>query len=156
MNDISHFFGAIQSGEKDRIETLLKLHPELVNGKDPRGFTSLIFAAYFDKKEIVQTLLEYNASIDDTDSSGNTALIGVAFKGNTDLAKLLIQHGAAVNAQNNLGYTPLIFAAMYGQTKMVQLLLDHEADISIKDNEDKLAIDYAKEKQFKAIVELLS
>ena len=46
MNDINFFFEAIQSGEKDRVEVLLKLHPELVNAKDARGFTPLIFASY--------------------------------------------------------------------------------------------------------------
>ncbi|GAL73169.1 ankyrin repeat domain-containing protein [Jejuia pallidilutea] len=102
MEYATQFFGAIQSGDKNQIEHLLKLHPELVSTKDARGFTPLIFAAYFDKIDIVETLLSHKAPVNATDASGNTALIGVAFKGNIHLAQLLLKYGATINAQNNL------------------------------------------------------
>ena len=44
---------------------------------------------------------------------------------------------------------------MYNQTKMVVLLLKHQADLSIKDNDKKMASDYAKEKGFEVLVALL-
>ena len=141
-------------GKIEHVKAQLERNSDLVNMKDARGFTPLIFASYFDKKDIVEKLLEYNAEVDATDGSGNTALIGVAFKGNTDLAALLIKDGADINAKNNLGITPLIFASMYNQTKMVVLLLKHQADLSIKDNDKKMASDYAKEKGFEVLVAL--
>ena len=148
MNETELFFSAIQSDKIEHVKAQLERNSDFVNMKDARGFTPLIFASYFDKKDIVEKLLEYNAEVDATDGSGNTALIGVAFKGNTDLAALLIKDGADINAKNNLGITPLIFASMYNQTKMVVLLLKHQADLSIKDNDKKMASDYAKEKGF--------
>ena len=154
MNETELFFSAIQSGKIEHVKAQLERNSDLVNMKDARGFTPLIFASYFDKKDIVEKLLEYNAEVDATDGSGNTALIGVAFKGNTDLAALLIKDGADINAKNNLGITPLIFASLYNQTKMVVLLLKHQADLSIKDNDKKMASDYAKEKGFEVLVAL--
>ena len=156
MNRVELFFNAVQQGQLETVEAQLKTNPELANVKDVRGFTPLIFASYFDKKDIVETLLKHNASVDDCDGSGNTALIGVAFKGNTELTNILIKAGANINAINNLGYTPLIFATMYNQEKVVKLLLKHNADKFIKDKEGKLAIDYAKEKSYSVIVNLLS
>ena len=43
------------------------------------------------------------------------------------------------------GKTPLIWATEYGHTTTVQLLLERGADPFIKDNEEKIAYDYAKD-----------
>ena len=154
MNETELFFNAIQQGKLENVEAQLERNSDLVNTKDTRGFTPLIFASYFDKEEMVKLLLKHNAPVDEKDVSGNTALIGVSFKGNTSLASLLIKHGANINAKNNNGVTPLIFATMYNQTKMVETLLKYNADASLKDNEGKIALDYAMEKEFKVILEL--
>jgi len=155
MNENELFFNTIQSGNIENLKAQLDRNPDLVNIKDARGFTPLIFASYFNKEDIVKTLMTYKAPVDETDSQGNTALIGVSFKGNTALAKYLMDHGANINSKNNNGVTPLIFATMYNQTKMVAFLLKHNPDVHIKDNDGKMALDYATEKGFKAIVELL-
>lgn len=155
MNDVNVLFEAIQSGEKDRVEVLLMLHPNLVNEKDNIGFTPLIYATYFDKEAIAKCLIKYKALIDDKDATGNTALIGVCFKGNVDLARYLVEQGANVNAFNNNGTTPLIFSALYNKVDCVKLLLKHNADDSIKDIAGKKAYDYASEKGFDEIAQLL-
>ncbi len=61
------------------LKPTIKANPDLVNVKDSRGFTPLIFASYFDKEDIVKILIEHKAPIDAKDASGNTALIGVCF-----------------------------------------------------------------------------
>ena len=156
MNVISSFFDAIQSVNINLIETLLKKFPNLANAKDKRGFTPLVFATYFDKKEIAETLIKNKANVNHKDAKGNTALLGVAFKGNIDIALLLLNNGANINAQNNLGYTALIFATLYNQTKMVDFLLSQNADITLKDEENKTALDHAISKDFKEIITLLN
>ena len=45
MNDINSLQTAIQSGDIDRVEVLIKFHLNLVNTKDYKGFTPLIFAS---------------------------------------------------------------------------------------------------------------
>ncbi len=45
---------------------------------------------------------------------------------------------------------------MYNKVNVVELLLKNGADIAIKDNDDKTAYDYAKEKGFDAILNILN
>ncbi|GAA4809563.1 ankyrin repeat domain-containing protein [Litoribaculum gwangyangense] len=156
MNETELFFNTIQSGNTANLELQLKRNPNLVNAKDGRGFTPLIFATYFDKEAMAKLLIEHQAPLDAQDASGNTALIGVCFKGNVPLASFLIEKGANINAVNNQGATAIIFSSMYNKLDSVQLLLKHNADKTIKDNNGKTALDYAKEKDFDAIVSLLT
>jgi len=116
MNATELFFSTIQSGNIENIKLQLANNPEVVNAKDVRGFTPLIFAAYFDKELIAKVLIEHKAPIDAKDASGNTALMGVCFKEHTELASYLIKHGANVNVSNTNGTTPLIFSVMYNKT----------------------------------------
>ncbi|GGZ71510.1 ankyrin repeat domain-containing protein [Algibacter mikhailovii] len=155
MNDSALFFNTIQSGSLEQLKAQLDKTSGLIKVKDTRGFTPLIFAAYFDKEAIVKILIAQKAPVDDVDAMGNTALIGVSFKGNLPIAKYLIEHGAQINAQNNLGYTPLIFASMYDQTEMVALLLKHGADKTVTDKSGKIAVDYAKDKGYQKLIGLL-
>ena len=155
MNETELFFTTIKSGNLNNTKAQLKRNPDLVNAKDSRGFTPLIFATYFDKEDIAKSLIEHNAPIDAKDKSGNTALIGVCFKGNDSLASYLIEHGADVNAVNNNGTTPLIFAAMYNKINSVKLLLSKEVDVTIKDIKGKTALNYAQQKGFNDIIDLL-
>jgi ankyrin repeat protein len=155
MNAKELFFKTIQSGNIANINAQLSHNPQLVNSKDNRGFTPLIFATYFDQEEVAQVLIKHNAKIDDCDASGNTALLGVCYKGNEVIANHLIENGANINAKNNKGLTPLIFSVMYNREAIVRLLIDQGADKLIKDIDGKTAYDYAKEKGFKHLEELL-
>ena len=125
MNETELFFSTIQSGHVPNLKAQIERNPNLVNMNDARGFTPLIFAAYFNKEAIVKILIENNAEIDAKDASGNTALAGVSFKGDTAIAELLIEKGANMNAQNSKGMTPLIYATMYNQEQIIKLSLIH-------------------------------
>ena len=155
MTTIELFFEAIQSRHQNKLESYIEENPKLVNTKDARGFTPLIFAAYFDNEDATKLLLENKAEIDAKDNTGNTALIGVCFKGNYHLAKLLIENGANINAINQLGTTPLIFATMYNRESVIKLLLEKGADTTIKDNDGKSAYQHALEKGFNNLLSLL-
>lgn len=61
MNDINFLQSAIQSGDKDRVEVLIKFHSNLVNRKDARGFTPLIYAAMYNQVTLVELLLKHGA-----------------------------------------------------------------------------------------------
>ena len=148
MSTTAQLFTAIQSDDIATIQNLISQNPELVNSKDQRGFTPLIFATYFDKDAIARFLLEEGADIDAQDASGNTALIGVSFKGNQNIAKILIEKGAKLNVQNKMGQTALIFSSLYNKEQSVDLLLEHNADKAIKDNSHMTAYDHAKSKGF--------
>jgi ankyrin repeat protein len=155
MNATELFFNTIQSGKTENVKLQLEHNPDLVHTKDPRGFTPLIFATYFDKEDIAKVLIEHKAPIDATDASGNTALLGVCFKGNLRLVEYLISKGANINATNNNGVTPLIFSVMYNKEAVVRLLLEKGANSSFQDNEGKSALDHAKIRGFNNLIDLI-
>ena len=107
------------------------------NGADPhiQGYTTTIplhSAAYYEKIEVVQKLLEYDADIDVRDEDGWTPLYwassGYHFKDGSVL-RLLLERGADVNARANDGMTPLHRASRTGALEVVRLLLEHGADV---------------------------
>ena len=81
----------------------------LVNAKDDEGATPLIIAAQEGDRNILKTLLENNAQIDEQDLSGSTALM-VAVKRylfedeseeTRECVEMLLEWNADVNATDN-------------------------------------------------------
>ena len=58
------FFQAVKDGKKDKVKKLLEMVN--VNAKDSRGYTALIEASLYDRKDIVKLLLEAGADLDKT------------------------------------------------------------------------------------------
>ena len=90
--------------------------------------TALHLAAYLDRSEMAQLLLERGADFDLRNKGGSTPLHLAAYTGSRNTAELLINHGANVNAENNYGQTPLDKAARgdYGEhTELVDLIRSH-------------------------------
>ncbi|MGL4485150.1 MAG: hypothetical protein ACRCUS_09385 [Anaerovoracaceae bacterium] len=83
--------------------------------------------------------------------SGYNSLFATGFSGNLSLMKfLLYELKYDPNIKNNMGMTPLfvVFSEVNEVSwtkKTISLLLEYGADKSIKDNEGKIAYDYAKE-----------
>ena len=72
------------------------------------------------------------------------------------IVELLIEKGADVNRiETTNGWTALIWATKRGHEETVQVLINHQADKSIKDYTGLNAIDYAQQKNFKTIQQLL-
>jgi ankyrin repeat protein len=61
-----------------------------------------------------------------------------------------------VNATSKKGHTALHVAASLGLVDVVQFLLKEKADRGIRSSDGKTAIDLAKSKNHKEVVELLS
>jgi ankyrin repeat protein len=78
--------------------------------------------------EIVRSLLEGGANIDERDESHRTPLSHASGSGRVEVAKLLIEYGADVNSSDGTGWTPLHSASSHGHAGVVHLLLDHGAD----------------------------
>jgi len=92
---------------------------------------------------------------------GGNALIPAAEKGHIDNVRLLLEDGRVdINLQNNFGYTALIEAvALTDGSKLyqdiVKILVDHGARIDLKDKTGRTALDYAQEKGYNEMVQLL-
>lgn len=66
----------------------------------------------------------------------------------------LILNGAKINAQDQNGKTPLHLATLSGHTAQVCLLLKYRADQHLEDDEGKLPLSIAEQKENADIVTL--
>ncbi len=116
------------------------------------GETALIIASSAGNRAMVGMLLKKGADPNKS-NEGYTAINYAAGSGYTEVVKALIEGGANINQVHVDGTTPLINASIGGNAALVKLLIDMGADISIKDPGGKTALDYAKNKQVKELLE---
>jgi len=64
-----------------------------------------------------------------------------------DGAGTVLRAGADVNTRNKYGDTPLMEAARFNSPEIIERLLKAGANAKAKNNEEKTAIDYAKENE---------
>ncbi|TAL31156.1 MAG: AAA family ATPase [Alphaproteobacteria bacterium] len=100
-----------------------------LDGRDEKGRTPLILAAWRGHEAIAQALARAKAPLDKKDNLGNTALIFAAWQGHAEIVTLLLNAGAAVDERNVKGYTALVCAASNGRQKVVQMLIDAGAEL---------------------------
>ena len=89
---------------------------------NPMEVTPLHSAAAAHATEIVQMLVESDASVNAKQHGGWTALHAAADQGDEEMIRILLQHGADPLAQNDDGRTPAQIAQLKGQEKVLQLL----------------------------------
>lgn len=133
-----------------------------INQKDSIQDSPYLYAGAQGKTEILKYMIvhaEPNHTV--VNRYGGNALIPAAEKGHLENVKVLLQDGKAdIDHQNNYGYTALIEAvaltdgsALYQE--IVQELLKYNANKELRDNRGKTALDYAKEKGYTEMVQLL-
>jgi ankyrin repeat protein len=136
---------AIGNDQLDKIETIVKAQPQLVNTRSAAGQTPLMMA--IDKKSIqlLGFLLFYKADPNGANGSGELPLIAAARKGWGDGVDGLLQMGAHVDGRNRQGETALIGAVQAKSPRLIRQLMAVGADPDIPDRIAGLsARDYAK------------
>ena len=86
---------------------------------------------------------------------GWTALRQAAYNGHDTVIPLLLEADAQIDAQDNEGWTPLIRASKYGEEAAVRELLKGNPNLDLKDEDGKTALDWARQKNYQSIVNLL-
>ncbi|KAL1921053.1 uncharacterized protein VTP21DRAFT_11688 [Calcarisporiella thermophila] len=119
---------------------------DIRNVDSKNGWTSLMYAARYGRKEIVAFLLE-NGHEDRgilTDYSHNTVLMIAAQHGQEQIFRLYISRFPdTVNLLNSEGKSALTYAALKGNDTMVNLLLDNGADIDHMDADGNTPLHHA-------------
>lgn len=135
-----------------------------INKQDAIQDSPYLYAGAQGKTEILAYMLAHREP-DQTvvNRYGGNALIPAAEKGYLENVKQLLEDGRAdINHQNNFGYTALIEAValtdgspLYQDIVAELELLKHDANTELRDNNDKTALDYAKEKGYTEIEAML-
>lgn len=174
----------IVDDELERIKTLIKNSPDLINAGDP---TPLQSAAYKGQLKIAEFLLANGAEIDgrgriggptplfEAVRSGNKAMTEfllskganmqpandktplhlAAEKGFTAIVESLLAHKADPNVTEGSARTPLHVAIIYDHGAVAQLLLANKAEVNAKDNQGETPLHYAAANGKKDLVQLL-
>jgi uncharacterized protein len=146
---------AAEQGDLKLMDDFLK-GSQLVNMRNSCQWTPLMKAALNGQLEAVNKLLEKGAEVDLVDKGGYSAMMLAASNNFADVVEVLIEHGADVNrVEHSHGWSALIWAAKLGHLATVKVLMSHQADTSTKDDENKSALDYAREQGFQQVALLL-
>ena len=130
MNDI---FKAIKMGDLKKVKSIINKRPDSIHERDePHKRTSLHYAVFINKIEIVKFLVTRVENIDETDGYGCTSLHWASRRGYLNVLNLLLVNGANANARQGLmGKTPLHLASENGFADVVDSLLSYGADPDI-------------------------
>jgi uncharacterized protein len=128
---------------------------------DDQRYDAVTIAAVRDDLSTLDALLAAGASAQlITSVYDGTALIAAAHLGHEGVIATLIRAGAPLDHVNNLGWTALIEAVILGDggprhTASVRLLLEAGADPRIADRTGRTALDHARSRSYRAMIELL-
>ncbi|XP_014277122.1 putative ankyrin repeat protein RF_0381 [Halyomorpha halys] len=167
---------------KPDIVSLLLLYRAEPKIKDNVGRTALHYAAELGCIELVTTLLDVGARVDDLDIKGDTPLFLASNKlevlqllvesadlvmrdcygdgilhrearsGHVQVVKSLIDAGAVLDMTNLFLKTSLHYAAMEGHTGVVKVLVDAGAMVNIQDCEGWIALHHAAQGGYNDVV----
>ena len=116
---------AARSGQLPRVRRLLKLGADVSYRCNEYGTTALHQAVGNSHNDVVEALLEADASVDDEDHEGKTAL---HFATTADIVEVLIMAGADVDHENREGKTPGRLALDRQIIDVVEALIGGRAD----------------------------
>jgi ankyrin repeat protein len=157
--DQSDIISAVQSGELEKLQTLLDQNPALANSKDSSGVSALMHALYRRHAGVADLLISRIPQLDifeaaaagkadrvseilrqnrnaakDWSADGFTPLQLATFFGHSAIARELIRHGAEVAAvaRNPMKVTALHSAAAAHSSELVRLLVENGAPVNAR------------------------
>jgi len=129
------YLNAALSGDMATLRRVIHSEEVDLNVTDGFGHTALINAAWKDRADVVQLLLEKGVSLNCRNQDGQTAMDKAAYWGFTEVLQLLVEAGSKIDIRNNNGETPLHRAAMWGHVDAVKLLLQAKANANVFKNQ---------------------
>lgn len=130
-------------GELSQLREQLRRGDNLVDKRDDRGFTPLIWAAAFGEIETVRLLLEWGADPHALAKERESALSLASTGGYTDIVGLLLERDVDINIYDWNGGTPLLYAVRGNHVKCVEVLLARGADLTTEADSGYTPMDLA-------------
>lgn len=150
-------YEACAVGELDRVRSLLKADPGLVNQFASDGFQPLGLACFFGHTDLVRFLIESGAELNSPSLNPLQVMpLHSAAAGSwVEIVRMLVTHGASVNARQADDFTPLHSAAQNGSLEIIQILVDAGAEVNARDSEGKTPLSFAIAEGHEAAVDFL-
>ncbi len=89
---------------------------------DAKGYTTLMMAVNWDKRQLVKFLLKNGADVNHAAADGMTPLMLACVNGYSELAKILVEAGAQIDAANEKSETARDLAEKKEHKKIVEYL----------------------------------
>jgi ankyrin repeat protein len=121
---------ATVNGYTDVVRLLLEAGAN-VNHRSKRNISTLQYAVYYNREDIVRSLMEYHPELDHVDDDGDTAFNSIQSSTSVAIAKLLINAGSDPEIRNNEGNTPLCKAVRFENVDIVKYLIAKKAELNI-------------------------
>lgn len=93
-------------------------------------------ASFMDRPEVVRSLVEMGADVNEEGKGGMRPLETACLVGRADVVKVLLEKGADVNASDSGGLTPLMVTAKMGRTEVVNRILPKLLSEPAKDGKE--------------------
>ena len=148
---------ACKNNNKGVAQAFLKRGGVDVNKRDESGNTPLIYACLKGARDLVKLLLDNGADVGLGNQKNRMPIHAAAENGNFQIISMLLDAGADVNSTDNGGVTPLMILAQRGKTDAALKLMENaDIDISIRENDGRMAIDFATAAGLRELVKTLS
>ena len=134
---------AAESGKLTELRQLVLERGVHVDAEDQYSMTLLQVASRHGHLDIVNFLIENNATVNATELDDRAALHFAVICGHTSIARFLLEHGADVNLRKRLGLTPLHVVAQTSHIDLVEVLLEHGAEMEAPDDNFDTPLDWA-------------
>ena len=118
----ARFFKAIQEGDRDKVEHMLRKTPNLILAKSKKKLSPLMTAMYYHEFDIAEMLLDRMVKLTIYEAAATGKL--------THIISNLGHKPELVNAYSEDGYQPLGLAAYFGHDKIVEYLIKAGAEVN--------------------------
>ena len=125
---------AVSEGDLEKVESLLKENPLLVNKEDANGRTPIFTAIMQRNQEMVKFLIDNGALVRLGDRNLRAPIHFAGFNNDTNMIALLLENGAVIDTRAIGAATPLIHSSLFNSYKMSRFLIENGADINIQCN----------------------
>ena len=118
----ARFFKAIEEGNREKVERMLRKTPNLILAKSKKNLSPLMTALYYHEFDIAEMLLDRMVKLTVYEAAATGKL--------THLISNLGHKPELVNAYSEDGYQPLGLAAYFGHEKIVEYLIRAGAEVN--------------------------
>ena len=122
------FFKAIQAGDKEKVEQLLRKTPNLILAKDKNKLSPVMIAMYHHEFEIAEMLLDRMVALTVYEAAATGKMV--------HLISNLARKPELVNAYSEDGFQPLGLAAYFGHKEVADYLIKAGAAVNSRSKND--------------------